>query len=46
MKAVAPIVDGKYLASETQKKALAAAAGLPMAAPRAQGQPQQESSDV
>ena len=46
MKAVAPIVDGKYLASETQKKALAAAAGLPMAAPQAQVQPQPESSDA
>ena len=44
MKAVAPIVDGQYLASETQKKALAAAAGLPMAA--AQGQPQPESSNA
>ena len=46
MKAVAPIVDGQYLASETQKKALAAAAGLPMAAPQAQVQPQPESSDA
>ena len=46
MKAVAPIVDGKYLASETQKKALAAAAGLPMAAPQVQGQPQPESSNA
>ena len=46
MKAVAPIVDGKYLASETQKKALAAAAGLPMAAAQAQGQPQPESSNA
>ena len=46
MKAVAPIVDGQYLASETQKKALAAAAGLPMAAPQAQGQPQPESSNA
>ncbi len=46
MKAVDPIVDGKYLASETQKKALAAAAGLPMAAPQAQVQPQPESSDA
>jgi len=43
---VAPIVDGKYLASETQKKALAAAAGLPMAAPQAQGQPQPEISNA
>ena len=46
MKAVAPIVDGKYLASETQKKALAAASGLPMAAPQAQVQPQPQSSDA
>jgi NAD(P)H-quinone oxidoreductase subunit K len=46
MKAVAPIVDGQYLASETQKKALAAAAGLPMAAPKAQVQSQPESSDA
>ena len=46
MKAVAPIVDGKYLASETQKKALAAAAGLPMAAAQVQVQPQPESSDA
>jgi len=46
MKAVAPIVDGKYLASETQKKALAAAAGLPMATALAQVQPQPESSDA
>jgi NAD(P)H-quinone oxidoreductase subunit K len=46
MKAVAPIVDGKYLASETQKKALAAAAGLPMAAAQAQVQPQPETSDA
>ena len=46
MKAVAPIVDGNYLASETQKKALAAAAGLPMAAPQAQVQPQPESSNA
>ena len=46
MKAVAPIVDGKYLASETQKKALAAGAGLPMAAPQAQVQPQPQSSDA
>jgi len=46
MKAVAPIVDGQYLASETQKKALAAAAGLPMAAPTAQVQSQPESSDA
>jgi NAD(P)H-quinone oxidoreductase subunit K len=46
MKEVAPIVDGKYLASETQKKALAAAAGLPMADPQAQVQPQPESSNA
>ena len=46
MKAVAPIVDGKYLASETQKKALAAAAGLPMATAQAQVQPQPETSDA
>ena len=46
MKAVAPIVDGKYLASETQKKALAAAAGLPMATAQVQGQPQPESSNA
>ena len=46
MKAVAPIVDGNYLASDTQKKALAAAAGLPMAAPQAQVQPQPESSNA
>ena len=46
MKAVAPIVDGKYLSSETQKKALAAAAGLPMAAAQVQVQPQPESSDA
>ena len=46
MKAVAPIVDGKYLASETQKKALAAAAGLPMAVAQVQGQPQPESSNA
>ena len=46
MKAVAPIVDGQYLASETQKKALAASSGLPMAVPQAQGQPQPESSNA
>ena len=46
MKAVAPIVDGQYLASETQKKALASASGLPMAVPQAQGQPQPESSNA
>ena len=32
MKAVAPIVDGRYLRAETQQQALAAAAGLPLAA--------------
>jgi NAD(P)H-quinone oxidoreductase subunit K len=32
MKAVEPIVDGRYLRAETQKKALAAGAGLPLAA--------------
>lgn len=32
MKAVEPIVDGRYLRAETQKAALAAAAGLPVAA--------------
>jgi NAD(P)H-quinone oxidoreductase subunit K len=46
MKAVAPIVDGKYLASETQKKALASAAGLPMAAAQVQGQPQPENRNA
>ncbi len=46
MKAVAPIVDGQYLASETQKKALAAASGLPMAVPQTEGQPQPESSNA
>jgi len=46
MKAVAPIVNGQYLGAETQKKALAAAAGLPMAAPLAEMQPQPESSDA
>ena len=30
MKAVTPIVDGRYLQAETQKAALAAAAGLPL----------------
>jgi NAD(P)H-quinone oxidoreductase subunit K len=29
---VAPIVDGRYLRAETQKAALAAAAGLPLGA--------------
>lgn len=33
MKAVAPIVNGQYLAAETQKQALAAASSLPMPAP-------------
>ena len=46
MKAVAPIVNGQYLGAETQKKALAAAAGLPMAPPLAEMQPQPESSDA
>jgi NAD(P)H-quinone oxidoreductase subunit K len=32
LKAVAPIVDGRYLRAETQQAALAAAAGLPLAA--------------
>ncbi|MCT0223937.1 NADH-quinone oxidoreductase subunit NuoB [Synechococcus sp. CS-1328] len=32
LKAVAPIVDGRYLRAETQKAALAAAAGLPVGA--------------
>jgi NAD(P)H-quinone oxidoreductase subunit K len=32
MKAVEPIVDGRYLRAETQKAALAAAAGLPVEA--------------
>ena len=32
LKAVEPIVDGSYLRAETQKAALAAAAGLPLAA--------------
>jgi NAD(P)H-quinone oxidoreductase subunit K len=30
LKAVAPIVDGRYLRAETQQAALAAAAGLPL----------------
>jgi NAD(P)H-quinone oxidoreductase subunit K len=34
LKAVAPIVDGRYLRAETQQAALAAAAGLPLAAPQ------------
>jgi NAD(P)H-quinone oxidoreductase subunit K len=33
MKAVEPIVDGRYLRAETQQKALAAGAGLPVGAP-------------
>jgi NAD(P)H-quinone oxidoreductase subunit K len=33
MKAVQPVVNGQYLAAETQKQALAAASSLPMAAP-------------
>ena len=33
MKAVAPIVNGQYLAAETQKQALAAASALPMPVP-------------
>jgi NAD(P)H-quinone oxidoreductase subunit K len=35
MKAVAPIVNGQYLAAETQRQALAAASSLPMPAPTA-----------
>ena len=35
MKAVAPIVNGQYLAAETQRQALAAARSLPMPAPAA-----------
>lgn len=35
MKAVEPIITGAYLQAETQRKALAAAAGLPLAAPEA-----------
>ena len=35
MKAVEPIITGAYLRAETQRKALAAAAGLPLAAPEA-----------
>ena len=35
MKAVEPIVTGAYLTAETQRKALEAAASLPMAAPNA-----------
>jgi len=33
MKAVEPIITGAYLQAETQRKALAAAAGLPLATP-------------
>jgi len=40
LKAVEPAVDGRYLRAETQQAALAAAAGLPLAAP-AQTQPVQ-----
>jgi NAD(P)H-quinone oxidoreductase subunit K len=32
MKAVQPLVDGRYLRAETQQAALAAAAGIPVAA--------------
>ena len=35
MKSVAPIVNGQYLAAETQRQALAAASSLPMPAPAA-----------
>ena len=35
LKAVAPIVDGRYLRAETQQAALAAAAGLPLGAVQA-----------
>ena len=35
MKAVEPIITGAYLQAETQRKALAAAAGLPLATPAA-----------
>ncbi|MCP9776316.1 NADH dehydrogenase subunit K [Cyanobium sp. T1G-Tous] len=35
MKAVAPIVNGQYLAAETQRQALAASSSLPMPAPAA-----------
>jgi NAD(P)H-quinone oxidoreductase subunit K len=34
LKAVAPIVDGRYLRAETQQAAIAAAAGLPLATPQ------------
>jgi NAD(P)H-quinone oxidoreductase subunit K len=46
MNAVAPIVNGQYLSADTQIKALAAAAGLPLAAPQVQVQPQPENSDA
>jgi NAD(P)H-quinone oxidoreductase subunit K len=46
MNAVAPIVNGQYLSADTQIKALAAAAGLPLAAPQEQVQPQPENSDA
>ncbi len=36
LKAVAPIVDGRYLRAETQQAALASASGLPLAAPTEQ----------
>ena len=38
LKAVVPIVDGRYLRAETQKAALAAAAGLPLASTPSLGQ--------
>ncbi len=38
LKAVAPLVDGRYLRAETQKAALAAAAGLPLANVQSLGQ--------
>ena len=40
LKAVQPLVDGRYLRAETQQAALAAAAGIPMATP-VQSQPVQ-----
>ena len=39
MKAVEPIITGAYLQAETQRKALAAAAGLPLNAAVAQDAP-------
>jgi len=39
MKAVAPIVNGQYLTAETQKAALAAAAGLPVGTSLAPAEP-------